>query len=178
MPVCSTLFLLSKNELEGPDPAAIGGDDRIRTGDPLLAKQVLSQLSYIPSDFSSLLSMVGLSGVEPLTSRLSGVRSDQLSYRPWEYNRNSVRASEPARSTWSFGRRTLAGRNLDSLRKEVIQPHLPIRLPCYDLAPVADPTFDTSLRKTGWASGFGWSRLPSLDGRCVQGPGTYSPPCC
>ena len=25
-----------------------GGDDRIRTGDPLLAKQVLSLLSYIP----------------------------------------------------------------------------------------------------------------------------------
>ena len=25
-----------------------GGDDRARTGDPLLAKQVLSQLSYIP----------------------------------------------------------------------------------------------------------------------------------
>jgi hypothetical protein len=24
------------------------GDDQIRTGDPLLAKQVLSQLSYIP----------------------------------------------------------------------------------------------------------------------------------
>ena len=28
---------------------ASGGDDRIRTGDPLLAKQVLSQLSYIPA---------------------------------------------------------------------------------------------------------------------------------
>ena len=28
--------------------SAFGGDDRIRTGDPLLAKQVLSQLSYIP----------------------------------------------------------------------------------------------------------------------------------
>ena len=26
--------------------------------------------------------LVGLSGFEPLTSRLSGVRSDQLSYRP------------------------------------------------------------------------------------------------
>ncbi len=26
-----------------------GGDDRARTGDPLLAKQVLSQLSYIPA---------------------------------------------------------------------------------------------------------------------------------
>src|SRR5213592_2488637 len=27
-----------------------GGDDRIRTGDPLLAKQVLFHLSYIPAD--------------------------------------------------------------------------------------------------------------------------------
>ena len=27
-------------------------------------------------------------------------------------------------------------------RKEVIQPHLPIRLPCYDLTPVIEPTFD------------------------------------
>ena len=28
------------------------------------------------------------------------------------------------------------------LRKEVIQPHLPIRLPCYDFTPVINPTFD------------------------------------
>ena len=27
-----------------------------------------------------------------------------------------------------------------SLRKEVIQPHLPVRLPCYDFTPVADLT--------------------------------------
>ena len=31
------------------------------------------------------------------------------------------------------------------LRKEVIQPHLPVRLPCYDLVPIASPTFDHSL---------------------------------
>ena len=31
------------------------------------------------------------------------------------------------------------------LRKEVIQPHLPIRLPCYDLAPITTPTFDCVL---------------------------------
>ena len=31
------------------------------------------------------------------------------------------------------------------LRKEVIQPHLPIRLPCYDLTPIIEPTFDSSL---------------------------------
>ena len=27
-------------------------------------------------------------------------------------------------------------------RKEVIQPHLPIRLPCYDFTPIINPTFD------------------------------------
>ena len=30
-------------------------------------------------------------------------------------------------------------------RKEVIQPHLPIRLPCYDLTPIIEPTFDGCL---------------------------------
>jgi hypothetical protein len=32
-------------------------------------------------------------------------------------------------------------------RKEVIQPQLPLRLPCYDFTPVASPTFDGSLPK-------------------------------
>jgi hypothetical protein len=30
-------------------------------------------------------------------------------------------------------------------RKEVIQPHLPVRLPCYDFTPITEPTFDGSL---------------------------------
>ena len=60
------------------------------------------------------------------------------------------------------------------LRKEVIQPHLPIRLPCYDFTPVTGSTFDSSLHK-GWVTGFGHFRLPWCDGRCVQDPGTYSP---
>ena len=51
------------------------GDGEIRTLDPLLARQVLSQLSYAP--------IMGLSGLEPPTSRLSGVRSNQLSYKPF-----------------------------------------------------------------------------------------------
>ena len=33
------------------------------------------------------------------------------------------------------------------LRKEVIQPHLPIRLPCYDFTPVIDFTFDGRFQK-------------------------------
>ena len=36
--------------------------------------------------------------------------------------------------------------NLERLpRKEVIQPHLPVRLPCYDFTPITNPTFDGSL---------------------------------
>ena len=31
------------------------------------------------------------------------------------------------------------------LRKEVIQPHLPIRLPCYDFTPIIGPTFGSAL---------------------------------
>ena len=50
------------------------------------------------------------------------------------------------------------GRRRVLLRKEVIQPHLPVRLPCYDFVPIADPAFDGSLHK-GWATGFGRYRL-------------------
>ena len=35
------------------------------------------------------------------------------------------------------------------LRKEVIQPHLPIRLPCYDLVPLTGFTFGASLLAVG-----------------------------
>ena len=87
-----------------------GGDEENRTPDPLLARQVLSQLSYTPTDawlpliergvsmqsgmarrlsvlYTKYISgnmnqLVGLGGLEPPTSRLSGVRSNQLSYRP------------------------------------------------------------------------------------------------
>jgi hypothetical protein len=52
------------------------GDDRVRTDDPLLAKQVLFQLSYVPAGAS----LVGQGGFEPPTPRLSSVCSNQLSY--------------------------------------------------------------------------------------------------
>ena len=54
----------------------LGGADRVRTDDIRLAKPALSQLSYSPVD------RVGLGRFELPTSRLSGVRSNQLSYRP------------------------------------------------------------------------------------------------
>ena len=54
----------------------LGGGKEDRTPDPLLAKQVLSQLSYTPDK------VVGLGRLELPTSRLSGVRSNHLSYAP------------------------------------------------------------------------------------------------
>ena len=56
-----------------------GGGDGTRTHDRLVANQVLYQLSYAPRFV-----LVGLSGLEPLTSRLSGGRSNQLSYKPYQ----------------------------------------------------------------------------------------------
>ena len=64
-----------------------GGAKQDRTADLLRARQALSQLSYSPNeiDIDRYLwekIVVGLSGLEPPTSRLSGERSNQLSYRP------------------------------------------------------------------------------------------------
>jgi hypothetical protein len=65
-----------------------GGATGIRTPDLLRAKQPLSHLSYRPetkrelsiSQFSTFL--VGVGGLEPPTSILSGSRSNLLSYTP------------------------------------------------------------------------------------------------
>ncbi len=68
----------------GQDPR--NGDDRDRTDDPLLAKQVLSQLSYAPAEPHQTNRTradghgMGQGGLEPPTPRLSSVCSNQLSY--------------------------------------------------------------------------------------------------
>lgn len=77
--------------------------------------------------------------------------------------------SEPSQPDAGMGRRS---RGLP--RKEVIQPHLPVRLPCYDFTPLPS-TPSTPPPLSGSAGGFGCRRLGWCDGRCVQGPGTYSP---
>ena len=51
-------------------------------------------------------------------------------------------SSEPSQPDAGMGRRS---RSLP--RKEVIQPHLPVRLPCYDFTPLTLHTFDASAPK-------------------------------
>ena len=38
------------------------------------------------------------------------------------------------------------------LRKEVIQPQVPLRLPCYDLVPIVELTFDACLPRVSLAA--------------------------
>ena len=53
----------------------------------------------------------------------------------------------PASTRSSTGRTPTGVRAPVFPRKEVIQPQLPLRLPCYDFTPIIDPTFDGCLLK-------------------------------
>ena len=143
---------------------------------------------------------MGSSGLEPPTSRLSGVRSNHLSYEPMLLSSvclsylfplptkevvemNGIEPMTPCLQSrcspsWAtppclsctskikqrFSRSLSISLTLDVKRtyfiplllhrKEVIQPHLPIRLPCYDFTPVAYPTFGHALLAVRlWTSG-------------------------
>ena len=79
-----------------------GGARRDRTDDILLAKQALSQLSYGPITETrdcpaSRRKLVGPGRLELPTSRLSGVRSNHLSYGPLDHAREP--ATKPANAT-------------------------------------------------------------------------------
>ena len=88
--------------------------------------------------------MVGTGRFELPTSRLSVVRSNQLSYAPVAVANQLSRLSRRD----SLGGGEHQGTHpLFFLRKEVIQPQVPLRLPCYDFTPVADPTVAGSLQK-------------------------------
>ena len=64
--------------------------------------------------------MVGLNGLEPSTSRLSGVRSNQLSYRPLFLPIREKLISQNYIRRVSF---------VLLLRKEVIHPHVLVGIP-------------------------------------------------
>ena len=114
-----------------------GGDERVRTAGLLLARQALSQLSYTPAFRFGVLVVVSHS--------IHFSRSLYLENRTVRNERTLVTCdslSDPVKRSSSFGS---SDPEVLHLRKEVIQPHLPIRLPCYDFTPVIDLTFDDVL---------------------------------
>jgi hypothetical protein len=76
-------------------------------------------------------------------------RSDSAGHNPQGVPpvRTVARAHRIVSDPRSLDAPTEVGRAGELLRKEVIQPHLPVRLPCYDFVPVAGPAFDSSLPK-------------------------------
>ena len=86
---------------------------------------------------------MGLVGLEPTTPALSRRCSNQLSYRPKPATLDQActltvftcAVSDNLPTTDKCERLSLIAVS----RKEVIQPHLPIRLPCYDFTPVTNP---------------------------------------
>jgi hypothetical protein len=112
---------------------------------------------------------MGLGRVELPTSRLSGVRSNHLSYRPDGVLRENddLRRGGTGRqvkSRTNYRCRTVGptlnklrqktyrrkapkssgrvARLKHTLRKEVIQPQVLLRLPCYDFTPITSHTLD------------------------------------
>src|ERR1700744_2531758 len=81
--------------------------------------------------------VVGLDGFEPSTPALSRRCSNRLSYRPLSLS-DLLSELQPISVSASMPEHTGSG-------KEGIQPHLPIRLPCYDFTPVMNPTVVTVL---------------------------------
>jgi hypothetical protein len=84
------------------------------------------------------------------------VRPRPHAVRPYRTGRPALRAGLPkkrcelemrecGRLPRLFRRRPEGRRLLEISRKEVIQPQVPLRLPCYDFAPVTELTFDGCL---------------------------------
>ena len=78
-------------------------------------------------------SLVGLVGLEPPTPRLSSVCSNHLSYKPYVSHLYVQFTDKCEYLIISFS------------RKEVIQPQVPLRLPCYDFTPVMKHTVVSGL---------------------------------
>ena len=116
-------------------------------------------------------------GFEPLTPGLQSRCSSQLSYIPLTLSvknpvskKNEKRQGKKERKPVFIIQTevkipqkpvsALYTTHSLSFRKEVIQPHLPVRLPCYDFTPLTKRTFDSALLTVG---------LPASGAPCSDG---------
>ena len=89
-------------------------------------------------------------GLEPLTLGLQSRCSEPTELIPrapharqGEGKEGKDGAGSPSRAYTARLRGLFSAAGSPSLRKEVIQPHLPVRLPCYDFTPLTGRTFDS-----------------------------------
>ncbi len=75
----------------------------------------------------------------------AGLSKDHLVMKSVPKNLFSVERVRESLSTDSVDSVTCIYHILRILRKEVIQPQVPLRLPCYDLVPIVELTFGTCL---------------------------------
>ena len=123
--------------------AAAGGGSRTRTGDIRLAKPTLYQLSYAPGaarEAGSGSVSVYAGGFQFFV--LGGVASKLAA--PCVAGSTACRPTMGGRSTRRIDHRNSRSLGVRLLRKEVIQPQVPLRLPCYDFIPITTHTLDGS----------------------------------
>ena len=122
---------------------------------PSLVMSNICSLSSLkePSYWADFSIGMGLIRVELMTPSLSEKCSNRLSYRPYKKRVSGKNEKEVSICLVYFKTniRCILFRRLNnlqitlSLRKEVIQPHLPVRLPCYDFTLLTKRTFGTVL---------------------------------
>ena len=126
------------------------GAGRSRTGDLPRARRMLSQLSYDPTG-RSYRARTGATGLGCPVPRLLGVWiSSALCSERVPACHPPETSPRPAGGRIDLGPPRATAGHLP--RKEVIQPHLPVRLPCYDFTPITGPTLDTYPPEVGPAA--------------------------
>ena len=107
------------------------------SGSRLLSHTVSSTVSSAAGGLTIVFGMgTGVSPRRIATGIFSLFFSDALSFPLWN-SLHQTSTDKQQSSPYFFP------------RKEVIQPHLPIRLPCYDFTPVTGSTFGSSLLSVG-----------------------------
>src|SRR5690348_5920490 len=110
------------------------GLDRVELSTPRLSSACSNQLSYRPADSETRRSDLGR------CPALSGSAVRQLTLLRWDQTASDVCLVEVA----GGGPGVFCG--VESLvRKEVIQPQVPLRLPCYDFTPITSHTVGAGL---------------------------------
>ena len=113
--------------------------------------------------------LVEIKGVEPLTSCLQGRRSSQLSYIPIYWCKCTI-----LKVHWKINNKTL----IKKIFSFSLERRWSSRTFRYGYLVTTSPQSlilpSTAASFNSWLTGFGYSQLSWCDGRCVQGPGTYS----